>query len=74
MILNNLILVPTSAKCNSTCTQKSKYGNLLKKCKIFKAMDGREDDLFQKDWFDSSDNNFEDYSPKKVHESFRKHT
>ena len=32
-------------------------------------MDGREEDLFQKDSFDSSDNNFKDYSLKKVHES-----
>ena len=53
---------------------KSKYGNLPKNCKISKAMDSREDDLFQKDSFDSSDNNFEDYSPKKVHERFRKRT
>ena len=35
-------------------------------------MDSREDDLFQKDSFNSSDDNFEDYPLKKVHESFRK--
>ena len=42
------------------------------KCEISKAMDGIEDDLFQMDSFNSSDNNFEDYSSKKVQESFRK--
>ena len=35
-------------------------------------MDGTDDDLSQMDLFDRSDNNFEDYSPKKVKESFRK--
>ena len=65
-----LILVSTSAKCNATCTQNSKYGDLQKKCEISKAREGREDDLFQKDSFASFDNNFKDYSPKKVRESF----
>ena len=34
-------------------------------------MDGIEDDLFQMDSFESSENDFEDYSPEKVQESFR---
>ena len=46
----------------------------FKKCKISKATDGIEGDLLQMDSFDSSDNNFEDSSPKKVQESFRKRT
>ena len=33
-------------------------------------MDSIEDDLFQMNSFDSSENNFKDYSPKKVQESF----
>ena len=44
------------------------------KCEISKAMDGIEDYFFQMDSFDSSDNNFEDYAPKKVQESSRKCT
>ena len=36
-------------------------------------MDGIDDNLFQIDSFNSSDINFEDYSSKKVQESFRKH-
>ena len=35
-------------------------------------MDGIDDDLFQMDSFDSSDNNSEDYSPKKVQEILEK--
>ena len=35
-------------------------------------MDGIEDDLFQIDSFDRSDNNFEDYSSKKVIENISK--
>ena len=36
-------------------------------------MDAIEDDLFQMESFDNSDN-FKDYSPQKVQESFRKLT
>ena len=34
------------------------------KCKISKAMDGTEDDIFQMNSYDSSDINFKDYDPK----------
>ena len=64
-----LIHEPTLAKHNGTCTQKSKYSNLLEKCEISKAMDSIED-ILQMDSFDISENNFEDYSLKKVQESF----
>ena len=37
-------------------------------------MDSTEHYHFQIDSSDSSDNNFEDYSPKKAQESFRKCT
>ena len=45
-----------------------------KNCKISQALDGIQDDLLQMDSFDSSDNNFKDYSLKKVQERFRKRT
>ena len=51
------------------CT-KEKIRQSSKNYEISKAMDGIEDDLFQMDSFDSSVNNFEDYSQKKVQESF----
>ena len=59
----------------NTCTNISKaltvytkyqIRQFSKKCKISKAMDSMEDDLFQMDSFDNSHNYFEDYSPKKV--------
>ena len=72
-----------SRKNLNTCTNIGKAQQYMytkeliwqssKKCEISKAMDGIED-LSQVDSFDSSDNNFEDYSRKKVQESFRKHT
>ena len=62
--------VPSWAKCNGTCTQKSKYCNLPKNARFL----GQCTTFFQMYSFDSSDNNFEDYSPKKVQESFRKGT
>ena len=43
------------------------------KCVISKAMDGIKDNFFPMDSFDSSDNNFKDFSVKKVQESFRKY-
>ena len=53
------------------CT-KEKIRQSSENHEISKAMDGIEDDLFQMDSFDSSVNNFKDYFPKKVQESFRK--
>ena len=59
-------------KCNGTCTHKSKYGNLPKNVRFLRQWDVIEDDLFQKDSFNSSDSNSENYSSKKLQESFRK--